>query len=642
MTALRLYPILMTLVLAAGGGIRLAVAADVPPRAADQPGANCSYIAAPDSVVSQATRVRREIYEQALAFAKAVPQRKTGRKPAAPSQFVRRNLIDQEIFQRLEAGGMLAAPLSGDEEFFRRINLDLTGRIPSAEEMRAFVADRSPRKRDAVIDRLLNSPEFVDKWTMWLGDLLQNSMAATNRSQNQSGRNAFHEYIKSAIADGKSWRAIAYDLITATGNNYDGNGAGVNFLLRGYAPMGPSQDTYDLLTVRAVTIFLGLGHYDCLLCHNGQGHLDAVSAWGTRSLRVEAERMAAHFSRMNLAAYPGNDKADFYKGSNLVLDRTNGDYLLNTKFGNRPDRTPIEVGGKEEKTLTPVYRDGTPAGGNWRVSFALKVTQDPMFARNFVNRLWKAMFNLALAEPVDALDPDRLDPAVEPPGGWDYQASYPDLLEDLAQLARESDFNLREMLRTMAQSTAYQLSSEYDGPWSIAKVSTFARHLPRRLEAEEVHDAVVKATGVSPAYTVGGWAQKVNWAMQLPEPAEPRTDGPARAFLDSFDRGNRDTLPRTASGSVLMWLNLMNSPVVNGRVNAKVSPYLAGLVANPSNEAVVEDLFLTFLSRSPSEYEKTVALRTLANSGTRQYTRAAAVEDLAWALINKADFLFSY
>lgn len=630
----RLYASLLTL--------GLAVTAEVPPRAADRPGDNCSYIAAPESVVSEATQIRREIYEQALAFDKAVPQRQTGRKPVAPSEFVKRNLIDQEIFGRLEAGGILAAPLSTDDEFLRRISLDLTGRIPSAAELREFAADRSPRKRDAVIERLLNSPEFVDKWTVWLGDLLQNSMRATNRSEGESGRNAFHEYIHGAIAEGKSWRTIASDLITATGNNYDGDAAGVNFIVRGFAPMGPIQDTYDMVTSRAATIFLGLGYYDCLLCHDGRGHLDAVSAWGTRTRRVEAEQMAAHFSRLSFSGYPGNDRANFYTGSNLVLDRPVGAYALNTKFGNRPNRIPIEVDGKEEKELTPVYRDGTPASGDWRAAFALKVTQDPMFARNWVNRLWKAMFNLGLAEPVDDLDPDRLDPAVEPPGGWDYQASHPDLLENLAQVARTNDFDLRAMLRLMAQSTAYQLSSEYDGPWSLNKVTTFARHLPRRLEAEEVHDAVVKATGVLPAYVVGGWTDKVNWAMQLPEPTEPQRDGRAREFLDSFDRGNRDNVPRSRSGSVLMWLNLMNSPVVNSRVNVKASPYLAGLVANASNEAVVEELFLTFLSRNPSVYEKGVALKTLASSGTKQYTRAAAVEDLAWALVNKADFLFSY
>lgn len=638
MTVRRLYPILLLVALAAGSSAGLAMGGEVPPRGVEKPG-DCSFTAAPNSTGSQ---VRNEIYEQALAFAKAVPRRQTARKVVPAAKVVRRNVIDREVMQRLQAGKIPVAPLSTDEEFFRRINLDLTGRIPTAKEVRSFVADKSPRKRDAVIDRLLHSPEFVDKWTLWMGDLFQNAMKATNRDEGMSGRNAVHKYLKTSVAEGRSWREIAAYMLTATGNSYDDVSAGVNFIVRGFAPMGPYQDTFDSVTVRAATIFLGMGSYDCLMCHDGRGHLEAVSAWATRTTRLEAERMAAHFSRVNFAGYPGNDKANFYTQSHVILDKPAGTYVLDTKWGNRPNRYPIQVDGKEVKDLTPVYRDGTPAQGEWRASFANKIVEDPMFARNFANRLWKAMFTVGLAEPVDNLDPDRLDPTVKPPAGWTYQASHPQLLEELAQLARKNDFSLREMLRVIAESTTYQLSSEYGAPWDVAKARLFARHLPRRLEAEEVLDAVVKATDLLPEYLVGGWTDKVNWAMQLPEPTEPQKDGRARDFLDSFDRGNRDLIPRGTSGSVMMSLQLMNSPVIMNRVNSRSSPYLAELTKNPQNETVVEDLFLTFLSRHPTEYEKMVSLKVLSRSGTKEYPRGAAVEDLAWALINKTDFLFSY
>jgi hypothetical protein len=94
-----------------------------------------------------------------------------------------------------------------------------------------------------------------------------------------------------------------------------------------------------------------------------------------------------------------------------------------------------------------------------------------------------------------------------------------------------------------------------------------------------------------------------------------------------------------------MWLNMMNSPFVMNRVRASgstASPYLAAMAANKNDQAVVEDMFLTFLSRPPTDYEKGVALKTLARATTTQYTRVMAVEDLAWAVINKTDFLFSY
>lgn len=600
---------------------------------------NCTWIAAPEEVQSRGLRARREAYERALAFAKAMPEARAARTTAA-AQLPVRNFIDEEIFARLSAEGVPAAPLSSDEEFLRRVSLDLTGRIPAADEIRAFVADADPAKRDKAIERLLASGAWLDKWSLWLGDLLQNAAFAQNRSQRINGRNAFYLWIRNALKEDKSWRDVLTELLTVNGNNYDAGTAGTNFILRGFAPMGPAQDTYDLLLVRTATTFLGLGHYDCLLCHNGKYHLDSVSAWGAKITRTEAQQMAAHFARVVMATRRV-EQTDFYYRSTDVRERAYGFYVLNTNSGNRPNRAPALIDGQVVTALAPVYRDGKAAEGNWRESLVRSMVADPMFARNYANRLWKAMFGLALAEPVDGLDPARLDPRVEPPEGWTYQASHPWLLEKLADYARSTDFHLKPLLRLMAQSKAYQLSSRYDGDWDMTKASLFARRLPRRLDAEEVHDAIVKATQMPQPYTVQGFAEPFVWAAQLPDTSEPRSSSVARAFLDAFNRGNRDTVPRRQDGSILMWLNLMNSGFTNGRARAagtNASPYLAGLARNGSNEQIVEDMFLTFLSRWPTEYERGTALKALEKAASR----TAAIEDLAWALMNKIDFLFSY
>ncbi len=605
-------------------------------------GQNCTFLVAPDETMNREAHVRRDAYERTVAFARSLGRSRTPARSMAPAEMPVRSFIDEEIFRRLEAEGVASAALCTDEEFIRRVTLDLTGRIPSAADIRTFTSDADGGKRDALIDRLLNSPEFVDKWAVWLGDLLQNAQTAQNRNQGQEGRNRLFEYIKDAIGNNRSWRDVAWEMVTATGNNYDRATAGSNFLLRGFAPMGPAQDTYDLTMVRAATTFLGLSHYDCLSCHNGKFHLEQVSAWAAKATRLEAQRMSAHFARTTVQGYPGNVATDFYTGSTNIVERTTGFYTLNTNFGNRPNRVAQMIDGVSTTNLSAVYRDGKAASSDWRTSFAQGMIRDPMFARNYANRLWKAMFNLALAEPVDGLDPARLDPSVEPPAGWTYQASHPVLLEKLAGLVRDNDFNLRETLRFLASSTAYQLSSRYEGEWNVTRAPLFARHLPRRLEAEEVHDAVTKATALMPAYAVGGYTDRVAWAMQLPEPVEPRSDGTAAGFMNSFTRGNRDTTQRSQSGSILMWLNLMNSSVVNNRVRSTgttASPYLVATAANKDNTAVVEDMFLTFISRMPTEYERGVALKFLARANT---SRTANVEDLAWALINKTEFLFSY
>jgi hypothetical protein len=403
------------------------------------------------------------------------------------------------------------------------------------------------------------------------------------------------------------------------------------------------QDTYDAMLVRTATAFLGLGHYDCLLCHNGRRHLDAVSAWGKGMTRLEAQQMAAFFSRMRISGVTSNP-FDYYYNSRTLTDAASGGYDLNTTYGNRTRRSAYAIDGKTVASLTPVYRDGTPAGtaGTWREQFVRMAIQDPMFARNFANRLWRAMFNQGLAEPYEGLDPLRLDPATAPPEGWDYQASHPALLEQLAAYLRAMDYDLRAFLRLLATSSAYQLSSRYGAGWKVDYAPLFARHYARRLEGEEVHDILLRATGTTASYPVMGWGDPAHWAMELPEPAEPRSNGTALGFMNSFNRGNRDAVQRTQAGSILMELNRMNNAFVTDKMRVAASPALGALAKNTSNEAVTAELFLLFLGRAPSEYERGVALKTLAGSGTAAYPRATAVEDLAWALANKVDFLFSY
>ena len=283
-----------------------------------------------------------------------------------------------------------------------------------------------------------------------------------------------------------------------------------------------------------------------------------------------------------------------------------------------------------------------PASNDWRASFADNVMTDPMLARNFANRLWKEMFNHGLVEPVDGLDPARLDPKTPPPAPWALQASHPQLLEDLAQRMRDDNYNLREYLRLIVQSSAYQLSARYDGAWDLTKVPLFARHYPRRLMGEEVHDALQMATGIVSNYTVEGWSDNAKWAMELPEPVEPRSNGGANNFMNTFLRGNRDNLERRQAGSILQQLALMNDAQVLNRVRVTASPVLQRISRITDNEALVEEMFLAFLSRKPSEYEKGKALEFLKRYATTAAARTTSIEDLGWALVNKVEFLFSY
>ena len=215
------------------------------------------------------------------------------------------------------------------------------------------------------------------------------------------------------------------------------------------------------------------------------------------------------------------------------------------------------------------------------------------------------------------------------------------LLELLAQNLRDNNFNLRAFLKLLVQSSTYQMSSRYAGEWSPSYVSLFARHFPRRLEGEEVHDAIVMATNMPNRYTVGDWTETVSWAMQLPDPAEPRSNGTVVNFLNAFLRGNRDTMQRSQSGSILQQINMMNDVFITTRNKVAASPALQAVSKLPNNTAMTEELFLLFLSRYPAAAERNAALAVL-DRATTAAAKNAAIEDLAWALMNRTEFLFSY
>jgi hypothetical protein len=607
----------------------------------------CSFLVHQDEFLSAQSRIREDVHARALKL-----ERKASSRAATvdPSSIPRRNLIDVEIFDKLVRQGVPSAPLTTDEEFLRRVTLDLTGRIPSVADIREFAASTDLDKRNAWIDKLINSPEFTAKWTWWLSDLLQVNANNSNVNRQINGRNAYHLWVKVKMEERASLKDIAYEAVTASGSNFMMETGASNFVVGSITPGGPIQDQYDTMLSKSATAFLGLGYYDCILCHNGRGRLEQLSLWGRGATRMEAQRMAAFFSRQDVAIHPEfRNTGSFYVGSYVVSDRAAGEYALNTTNGNRPARCAPEATVSNNRcsmtmVLQPEYHvtGSKPAEGQtWREAFAQNMVADPMLARNFANRLWKEMFSLGLVDPVDTMDPARLDPNNPPPAPWTLQATHPVLLESLAAELRRNNYDLRAFLKLIASSSAYQLSSRYPGEWKIEYVPLFARRYPRRLEGEEVHDAIVKATGSMASYTVQNFPAPVSWAMELPDPSEPRSNTGVLAFLNAFLRGNRDTQQRNQSGSILQQLYLMNDNVVLSRNKVTSSANLRALANNSNNEQVIEEMFLLFLGRKPVPAEHNEVMNLLAKS-TSQAMRNAAVEDLAWALINKTEFLFSY
>jgi hypothetical protein len=548
------------------------------------------------------------------------------------------NDIDAYIFAALRSAGVTPAPATTDYEFIRRVTLDLTGRIPTPARVLSFVADTSSSKRAALIDELIAAPEWIDKWTMFLGDLYQNNSQNSQIRRYPDGVKAFNDYVRASLQANKPYDQMARDLITATGGDSYTTGT-LNFLVGGVVTGGPIQDIFDQQTANTFDVFMGLSHVNCLLCHNGRGHLDSISLWGSQTTRYQAWQLSSYLSHTDATRTPVSSAANqpYYWGlvDNSVKARV--DYPLNTTTGNRPARQPVGT----ETTVAPqyIFNGDTPKPGvDYRVSLAAEITGDVQFARATVNYLWAHFFGVGLVDPPDQFDPARLDPNNPPPAPWTLQASNPGLLNALAQDFIDNKYDLQWLMRTIANSQTYQLSSRYNGTYDAAWDTLNARHNVRRLWSEEVHDAVAQSSNILPKYVVASNGT-LTWAMQFPEPLNTPSAGNAvTPFLDAFLRGNRDDETRSGEGSISQALDLMNDPFVMTRTKstgAATSLLVQNIKLSPHD--LVNTLFVNVLSRYPTSDEMTQALAQL-NTGT--YAQQA--ENLLWSLYNKVDFVFNY
>jgi hypothetical protein len=232
------------------------------------------------------------------------------------------------------------------------------------------------------------------------------------------------------------------------------------------------------------------------------------------------------------------------------------------------------------------------------------------------------------------------------------QASNPRLLNALAAEFVASGYDLKALMRSIVNSRAYQLSSWYDGDWNAQWETLYARKFARRLWAEEIADAVTQISNIPVTYvTDRTTGLRTNWAMQLAETSNlpgPRTA--MGSFLNSFFRGNRVDDFRRQDGSISQTLNLMNDTFVHSRTRASGTGDSASLArklltryaAATQNDALIDEMFLTVLTRPASDDERNLARTYLASAGANTAARQARVEDLLWTLFNKVDFIFNY
>lgn len=580
-------------------------------------------------------RIQRTLAANAEAVAPSVVPTAAGgksravAKPTPPviTQLPVANFIDTHIGGKLFENNIQHAAIAGDEEFLRRVTLDLTGAIPTPADVQSFVADTADGKRAKKIDALLASDAFVDRWTMWFGDLVQNVQVSSSSREYYLGRNAYYSWMRDAIRAGMPYDQMVREVLAGEGDSFT-NGV-ANYIVRQIQNNGPPQDTLDNLAAHSVEKFLGMPAL-CISCHGGAGHLELVNWYLRGKTRDDFWKMAAFFSRTTIRPQQHTDPAfpNIRVAKYIVGVNANGAYRLNTTDGNKSPRQPAPgqtpFVGPAFLTTGEQPRDGEA----YRVAYGRMLTADRQFARATANYLWKEMFGLAIVEPVNSFDLAKLAE----------QATHPELLEALADEVIAKNYDLRAVLRTIATSNAYQLSARYTpGNWNETWVPFFARRYPRRLHAEVLFDAISAATGITNNFPVQGMSA-VTKAMQLPDPLEGGRRSAAGRFLDSFGRGNRDDVNRTNDSSISQALALMNEPLITNRVKrATRGSTVEKVLASTSDPGSIADqLYLATLSRKPAADERQTAIAFLTGGALADRT-----EDLHFVLLNSLEFSFN-
>jgi hypothetical protein len=513
----------------------------------------------------------------------------TARARADYPKVLGRNFIDDHVFAKLRKLGIVPAPLSGDEEFMRRVCLDLAGTLPPPGRVRAFVADRDPGKRDRLIEALLDSPQFVDFWTYRFADLFR----VNHTSLQKLKRTHLHlEWVRLSIAANKPYDQIARERIAA----------------QGYG--GPTSHVYrvgDLIAPQEVMaeelrVFGGV-RLECAQCHN-----HPFEAWS----QDQFWGLAAFFGQLTVAG--GEDEG-------LLIDFPAGE------AGRKSPRTLTHP--RTKRPVKPAFLDGRqpvcdPAELRLALARWLTGPGNPYFARAAVNRVWGYFFGRGIVDPVDDFR------STNPP-------THPELLDELARHFRRQKYDLKALMRTIVQSRTYQLSGQTN-PTNRTDEINYSRARPRALDAVVLLDAISRVTGVQEKFA---WHEFVGGGA--PPPGTRAVDlvpeiAPCR-FLDAYGRPNRQALPeRSSQPNLAQALHMLAGPTYTEKVGQKGGRVDRLVEGGAPNQQVIDELYLAALGRWPTSRERA----ELDGLIRRHASRRKALEALVWALISSREFAYNH
>lgn len=487
------------------------------------------------------------------------------------------NLIDGHVWNRLARLGIAPSDLADDAMFLRRVYLDTIGMLPTTDEARRFLSDTSADRRSRLIDELLDRDEYADYWTMkWLDVLRADQLKVT-----PEGAVGMQRWLHESFATNRTFDSMVHELLTWQGPT-QARGPGAFYAL--------SKKPDD--TSRAVSQLLLGVRIECAQCHHHPSE---------RWSQADYTALAGFFTGTRLKKLPGGGQAVVsFGGKDLPHPRT-GETVPAAALGAIP--ADFSQSGDRRTILAAWLTD----------------PENTFFARAIANRLWAHYFGRGLIEPVD--DIRATNPPTNEP-----------LMLALEQHMRDVKFDLKAFTRTLLNSRTYQLTSR-TLPSNADDRQNFSHAAWKVLPAEVLLDNISRATGVAEAFN--GWPAGYRavqvWDNRMPSYFFRIFGRPARATVCECERSDEPSIAQA--------LHLLNSPEISDKIAHRRGLAARLAASDRTPEQIIEELYLTALSRFPAAAETRLMLQAFASPAT---SRATATQDVLWAILNSREFVFNH
>ncbi len=532
---------------------------------------------------------------------KAPPPKKEIAAPAPPEAFLKSDAwkdvpatplqpgeIDRLLDKELQGAKLTPAPRTTDEQFLRRVRLDLTGQLPAPREIEQFLADKDPAKRARVIDRLLETDEYARHWARYWRYVV----TAVEAPFGEPLAPQFEDWLCAQFKQNRSWGEIVRAIMTADGQLKKGedskNGA-VFFLGRHSGPDGNIARTAE--TAR---VFLGI-QIQCAQCHNDR----RTKIWK----QVQFHELAGFFARMTVGGSAGS----------LIK-------VMNKKFGEHemPSKDPGLVYITYPRFLDGKAPSAKADDAERRQALAdfLTSPDNYWFSAAFVNRLWSELLGQAFYERVDDLSP-RAD------------VVFPSVTARLAASFRGSGYDIKALIRAIASSDAYQRQVRVGA--SADQHLKFAAVYPARLRADVLWDVlgrVLVQMPVTNPFVLKAFQTEFDFDPSLKADEVVGSIPQALWLLNGTILNDRIKVQDVR----------MPGPGKAAKMPAKGSgePTLLKqiLTRHADDPGALRELYLHTLTRRPTDRELETCLQYIRESGSRN----EGFEDIFKALLNTAEF----